>query len=145
MVMAAVHAARLAGICQRAVVASRRSMRTLLDRATGRTQAAPRSLRPVIVPSSLGDLHGPESGVVELPVELYWSGSAEFDLADPQQAAAMYDAVLDTASTADVLSRYLNAGVLIRVWPVLGMTRAKRNEWETRFPELRRQRIAAAA
>jgi len=103
-------------------------------------------LRPVIVPASLEDLHGPSVGTVELPVRLYWSaGSRRFDLSDPDQAAALYDAVLDAASCPGDLSEYLNPGLLESTWPVLGMSRAKRDAWEARFPELRRQRAAAAA
>jgi hypothetical protein len=99
----------------------------------------------VIVPSSLEDLCGPSSGVVELPVEVYWSGAPRFDLADPHEAAAMCDAVLDVAATVDVLAQYLNADLLRRVWPILSMDRTKRDAWEGQFPELRRKRRAAAA
>lgn len=115
------------------------------QRKTSRAVATPRPLRPVIVPASLGELRGPASGVVELPVRLYWSGSREFDLADPHQAADLYEAVLDTASTVADLTAYLDADVLVRVWPVLGMSRAKREAWEGRFPVLRHQRLAAVA
>lgn len=97
------------------------------------------------MPVSLDDLRGPALGVVELPVRLYWSGSRQFDLANPHQAADMCEAVLDTAATANDIARYLNADLLIRVWPVLGMSRTKRDAWESRFPVLRRQRLAAAA
>jgi hypothetical protein len=117
---------------------------------TGRRHApkapdAPRRLRPVIVPASLGDLRGPAAGVVELPVRLYWSGSRQFDLADPHQAADLCEAVLDTAATAADITAYLNADVLASAWPVLGMSRAKRDAWESRFPVLRRRRLATAA
>ncbi len=98
-----------------------------------------------MVPASLDDLRGPASGVVELPVRLYWSGSRQFDLADPHQAADLCEAVLDTAATAGDIADWLNADLLIRAWPVLGMGRAKRDAWESRFPVLRRQRLAAAA
>jgi hypothetical protein len=117
----------------------------------GRQQAPPapaasRHLRPVIVPGSLDDLRGPASGVAELPVSLYWSaGSRRFDLADADEAADLCEAVLDAAATVADLTAYLNAEVLIRAWPVLGMTRVKRDAWENRFPVLRRQRLAAAA
>jgi hypothetical protein len=99
----------------------------------------------VIVPASLDDLQGPASGVVELPVRLCWSGSRQFDLADLDQAADMYEAVLDVATTVDDLVRYLDADLLVRVWPVLGVARPKQGMWEGRFPVLRRQRLAAAA
>lgn len=99
----------------------------------------------MVVPTSLDDLRGPASGVVELPVRLYWSGSREFDLADPHQVADMCEAVLDVAATTGDIAAYLNAGLLIHVWPALGMSRVKRDAWESRFPVLRRQRLAAAA
>jgi hypothetical protein len=99
----------------------------------------------VIVPESLEDLRGPASGVVELPVRLYWScGSRQFDLADPDQVAAMYDAVLDGAAVIGDITGHLNANLLARTWPDLGMSRAKREAWENRFPVLRRQRLSAA-
>jgi hypothetical protein len=106
---------------------------------------APKPLRPVVIPASLDDLHGPATGVVELPVRLYWSGSREFDLADRHQAADLCEAVLDTAATVADLSAYLNPDVLTHAWPVLGLNRRKREAWEERFPALRRQRLAAAA
>lgn len=116
-----------------------------VPRPASRAPGTPRGLRPVIVPASLDDLRGPAAGVVELPVRLYWSGSRRFDLADPHQAADLCEAVLDTAATAADITGYLNADVLVHAWPALGMSRAKRDAWESRFPVLRRQRLAAAA
>lgn len=108
--------------------------------------AAPATLRPAIVPDTLDDLRGPADGVVELPVRLYWSaGSRRFDLSSPDDAADYCESVLDAASSRSDLVRYLNAGLLIGVWPLLGLSRAKRAAWEDRFPVLRRQRLAAAA
>ncbi|MCL2583523.1 MAG: hypothetical protein FWE35_13845 [Streptosporangiales bacterium] len=108
--------------------------------------AAPATLRPAIVPDTLDDLRGPADGVVELPVRLYWSaGSRRFDLSSPDDAADLCESVLDAASSRSDLVRYLNAGLLIGVWPLLGLSRAKRAAWEDRFPVLRRQRLAAAA
>jgi hypothetical protein len=133
MVTVPVSAARIAGFCRRAMC--RRRARV----------PAPRQLRPVVVPARLDDLHGPASGVVDLPVRLYWSGSRRFDVADLNQAADMYEAVLDVATTVDDLIGYLNADLLVRVWPVLGLSRTKQGMWEDRFPVLRRQRLAAAA
>lgn len=102
--------------------------------------------RPVIIPASLDELHGPSAGVVEVPRRLYWSaGSRRFDVSDADQAAALYDAVLDAASCPGDLAEYLNPVLLVAAWPVLGMSRAKRDAWEARFPVLRRQRLAAAA
>lgn len=122
------------------------SLRGLAGRREARRAAnTRRPLRPLLVPATLDELRGPASGVVELPVRLYWSGSRQFDLADPHQAADLCEAVLDTASTIADVTAFLNADVLVRAWPVLGMSRAKRDAWETRFPVLRKQRLAAAA
>jgi hypothetical protein len=145
MVTSTFQVARIVGLWQRAQAAGRRTLVTRLRGRTGRWQASPRALRPVIVPASLDELRGPGSGVIELPVHLYWSGSRQFDVSDPHQAAAMCDAILDAAATTDVLARYLNADVLIQAWPVLGMNRVKRDAWERQFPVLRRRRLAAAA
>jgi len=133
----------------RAVVTGRRALTRLRGLiASGKTAPGPvtaRQLRPVIVPGRLADLRGPASGVAELPVRLYWSsGSRQFDLADPDHVAAMYDAILDGASVIGDITGYLNADLLVRVWPDLGMSRAKREAWENRFPVLRRQRLSAA-
>jgi hypothetical protein len=147
MATVSVRAARLAGLRRRAVAAWRAGLthvRGLLARRPVTQPPAARGLRPVIVPSSLDDLHGPASGTVDLPVRLYWSGPARFDLADPHQVADMCEAVLDVGTIEDI-ARYLNADLLIRAWPVLGANRAKRDAWEDRFPVLRRQRLAAAA
>lgn len=57
----------------------------------------------------------------------------------------MYEAVLDAAVAIGDIIRYLNADLLIKVWPTLGISRTKRDAWENRFPELRRQRRAVAA
>ena len=98
------------------------------------------------VPDALEDLRGPVDGVVELPVRLYYSaGSRSFDLSSPHETADLYEAVLDKAASADDLARYLNPDLLVQVWPLLGMNRAKRAAWESQFPTLRRQRLSAAA
>jgi len=155
MMMPAISPARWIRPRWRAVIA--RTVAILRDRrpvahwntVSGRkatSAAAPRPLRAAVVPARLDDLSGPSAGVVDLPVRLYWSaGSRQFDLSDPDQVAAMYDAVLDAASTVRDITTFLNADLLVSVWPVLGMGRIKREAWENRFPVLRRRRLAAAA
>lgn len=141
--------ARIAGLRDRALIAGRRGL-SRLSRLAARGDAAPaaaaRPMRPVIVPVSLDDLRGPPAGVEELPVRLYWSaGSRQFDLAEPDQVAALCEAVIDSATAIGDITRYLNADLLVRAWPALGMDRVKRDAWESRFPVLRRQRLGAAA
>jgi hypothetical protein len=137
--------ARIAGFCSRVLAARERGLSRLGGRNAG-SSAAPRQVRPAIVPASLDDLHGPASGVEELPVRLYWSaGSRRFDLADPDQITAMCEAVIDAATTIGDIVRYLNADLLVRAWPDLGVNRVKRHAWESQFPVLRQQRLGAAA
>ena len=103
----------------------------------------PRHLRPVAVPDSLDDLKGPGSGVVELPITLFWSRpDRKFNLDDRYQAIDMYLAVLDRGSV-DELASYLNGKLLVELWPDLHLTRAKRLPWEARFAELRPATVAA--
>lgn len=87
----------------------------------------------------LAGLHGPGSGQVRLPRRLYWSGDTEdvvFSLDDQDQAGLMYEQVLDSARTAADLADYLNADLLRALWHSLGMTRERRQAWETANPEL---------
>jgi hypothetical protein len=104
-------------------------------------------LRRVIVPGSLSELHGPATGVIELPQRLCWSLSADrrrFDLSDPRQVRAAYEYVIDAARTPADLTDWLDAGLLASVWGRLGMGRAKRRAWESALPVLAGRRAAAA-
>lgn len=132
------------------IAAAWRCVRAFLRALAGRRQdppppASPWRLRPVIVPGSLGDLKGPKSGVVELPITLFWSlPQRQFDLGNRCQAIGMYLAVLDAARDPGDLTAYLNGELLADLWPDLHLTRAKRVPWETRFEALRPGAAAAA-
>jgi hypothetical protein len=105
--------------------------------------ARQRHLRPVAVPDSLDDLKGPGSGVVELPITLFWSRpDRKFNLDDRYQAIDMYLSVLDRGNV-DELASYLNGKLLVELWPDLHLTRAKRLPWQARFAELRPATVAA--
>jgi hypothetical protein len=107
-------------------------------------QPPPPRVRPVIVPGRLDDLKGPKSGVVELPITLFWSlPDRRFDLGDRCRAIDMYLAVLDAARDPGDLATYLNGELLAELWPDLHLTRARRGPWETRFEELRPAAAAA--
>ena len=117
-------------------------LRGLFGKSTSVT-VPPRHLRPVVVPDSLDDLKGPGSGVVELPITLFWSRpDRKFNLDDRYQAIDMYLAVLDRGSV-DELASYLNGKLLVELWPDLHLTRAKRLPWQARFAELRPAAVAA--
>jgi hypothetical protein len=106
-----------------------------------------RTLRPVIVPPSLLDLHGPWIGVLELPQRLCWSLDAEqrrFDLADLDRVASAYEYVLDAARTPADLAENINGWLLAAAWDRIGLDRRKRAAWETAHPLLRRRAATAA-
>jgi hypothetical protein len=120
-------------------------LRGLFEFSPGKSTSGtvPRHLRTVAVPASLDDLKGPVSGVVELPITLFWSRpDRTFNLDDRYQAIDMYLAVLDRGSV-DELGRYLNGKLLVELWPDLHLTRAKRVPWQARFAELHPATAAA--
>lgn len=118
------------------------------------TQSArPRQRRPgrrsVVVADSLASLRGPASGVLELPLRLFWSGPggtpARFDLDTRYDALAAYQVILGEARTPDDLVSYLDAGLLERLWPSLRLPAAIRQAWEAAHPALRAAAAPAAA
>jgi len=106
-------------------------------------EARRRRLRPVVVPASLDELHGPSSGIVTPPRRLWWSGTEDtaFDLDNRAQAAELYEAIFEAARTYQDITDHLNAELLIALWPDLGMRHATRQAWEAVHPVL----AAAAA
>ncbi len=94
--------------------------------------------RPAVVPVTLDELVGPEHGVVELPQRLMWHPDRRFDLDDHDERLWMYENVLREAVRADELRRWINSGVLGRVWAELNLPRGVRQAWEQRHPRLRR-------
>ena len=101
--------------------------------------------RQAVVAASLGDLHGPTEGVVELPLWLFWSipGHA-FDLADPDMRQWLYETVLREAGRPEDLG-YLDGGTLTALWPRLYLPRGVRQAWEDQHPALRAGAGAGAA
>jgi hypothetical protein len=92
--------------------------------------------RHYIVVSTLDELDGPVVGQVALDAWLDWSGSPRYDLGDSGDVIVMYQTVLNDAQQPDDLRRWLNAGVLRRLWPSLWLPLRLRSLWEGRFPEL---------
>jgi hypothetical protein len=101
---------------------------------SGRTYA---ENRPYLLPDTLGELTGPVTGVVQLPLRLDWSERAVFHLDDPAERNVMYERVIREATQADDLRSYLNEAVLRRVWRQLFLPQNVRKSWERRFPDLR--------
>jgi hypothetical protein len=112
-----------------------------------RVRAAPYQARPgrrVLVALDLDDLRGPVTGLVELPLRLFWSGAdATFDLDDPGTRQWVYETVLQEASRPEDLTSYLDGQTLIALWPKLFVPKGVRRAWEDEHPVLRA--VAAAA
>lgn len=104
------------------------------------------ALRPVVVAASLADLHGPESGSVELPQRLYWSGpDRAFDMSDSDQVLEMYEAVFETARCEADLAEYVNGDLVARMWSELALASRVRRAWEEVHPLLAHPLLAASA
>ncbi|MBV9379792.1 MAG: hypothetical protein JOY82_06890 [Streptosporangiaceae bacterium] len=122
-----------------AATARPRQVLTREDAATAaQVSTKPRQLRPIVVPASLSELHGPSSGLVTPPRRLWWSGEdgTAFDLSNQAQAAELYEAIFEAARTYWDIADHLNAGLLVELWPDLGMRRATRQAWEAAHPVL---------
>jgi hypothetical protein len=95
------------------------------------------ALRPIVVAADLAGLHGPASGLVELPQRLFWSGPGRvFDLDDPDQALEMYEAVFDAARSEADLTEFVDGELLARLWPDLALAPRVRRAWEAAHPRL---------
>jgi hypothetical protein len=94
--------------------------------------------RPVLVAASLADLRGPTSGVVELPLRLYWSASdSTFSLDDPAERREVYKIVVREARRPDDLAVFLDGDMLIALWPDIFLPKPVRRAWEDEHPDLR--------
>jgi hypothetical protein len=93
--------------------------------------------RPYLLPETLGELAGPLTSLVLLPLRLDWSERTEFRLDDPAERNVMYERVIREATRAEDLRSYLNEQVLRQVWNQLYLPARARRTWEERFPDLR--------
>jgi DNA invertase Pin-like site-specific DNA recombinase len=94
--------------------------------------------RPVLVIDDLADLRGPVTGLVELPLRLFWSlPDHRFDLDEPDLRRWYYETVLREATRPADLAAYLDGESLISIWPELYLPKGVRRGWEERHPALR--------
>lgn len=93
-------------------------------------------VKPYEVVDSLTELHGPEHGVLVLPVELAWGGRTEFDLDDDYGRTAVYKIVLEEG-TKRHLRELVSGRLLTVIWPQMRPARPVRALWEQQFPQLR--------
>jgi hypothetical protein len=121
-----------------------RARRVKRTRADGPSHVAPSQViyqarpgRRVVIASDLADLRGPVTGMVELPLRLYWQPDRTFDLGDPDMLRWMYANLLREASRSEDLAAYLNGETLAEVWPDLFLPRGVRLAWEEQHPLLR--------
>src|ERR1700722_14858903 len=94
--------------------------------------------RPVLVIDDLDNLRGPVTGLVELPLRLFWSlPDYRFDLDDPDLRLLYYQTVLREASRPADLTAYLDADSLVALWPDLYLPKGVRRAWEEQHQALR--------
>jgi hypothetical protein len=94
--------------------------------------------RRVVIAARLANLHGPTSGVVELPLRLFWQPDRHVDLDSPGLLPWMYETVLREAHSVEELEQWLDGPTLERVWPDLYLPAVVRQAWQQRHPVLRR-------
>ncbi|MBA3906712.1 MAG: hypothetical protein H0X35_08540 [Pseudonocardiales bacterium] len=96
------------------------------------SEPRPGWVRDVELPSSLDELRGPTSGVVRLPLRLYWSGpdpqSVEWDIKLPQRRTRLYEVVLREGNLDDV-REFVDGRELVRIWDQLYLPRWLREAW----------------
>lgn len=92
-------------------------------------------IKPYDVPASLGALQGPSSGVVTLPLDVYWGPDPDADLDTVSGVTKAYQAILREGAS-DLQEALLNRDVLLRTWGELLLPVRVRSLWESRFPEL---------
>jgi hypothetical protein len=118
-----------------------------MDAVQAAVRVAPYQARPgrrALVALNLADLRGPVTGLVELPLRLFWSGAGRtFDLDDPGTRQWVYETVLQEASRPEDLTAYLDGTTLVALWPKLFVPKGVRRAWEDEHPVLRT--VAAAA
>jgi DNA invertase Pin-like site-specific DNA recombinase len=94
--------------------------------------------RSVLVIDDLADLRGPVTGLVELPLRLFWSlPGHRFDLDEPDIRRWYYETVLREATRPADLAAYLDGYTLVSIWPELYLAKGVRRGWEERHPALR--------
>lgn len=95
-----------------------------------------REIKPYAVPDSLEALRGPSSGLVTLPMWVYWApGERTFDVGTRSGAKRAYVAVL-SEGVLDEVCEVVNAQRLKQLWDAMVIPRRARALWEQQFPEL---------
>lgn len=92
---------------------------------------------PDWIPQSLSDLHGPQEGTVDLPLDLCWSGYTRYDVSSFHQRVVLYHLVI-AQGLRKHYPEFLHADHLVEAWPLLRrrMGPGYIDAWERRFTEL---------
>jgi hypothetical protein len=102
------------------------------------TQYQSRPGRRAVVVTDLASRNGPAGGIIELPLRLFWSSpDRTFDLGNQFMRRWLYQTMLREATRPEDLTRYLDAGTLVALWPDLLLPGGVRRAWEERHPALR--------
>ena len=84
--------------------------------------------RPVALPSDVGT-SPVVSGVIELPVHVYWSDPTRmWDLSDRRQRARVYEIVM-TEGTDDDVRKFIDVDEVLALWPDLYLPPHVRDTW----------------
>jgi hypothetical protein len=89
-----------------------------------------RYAKPVVVADDLALLHGPTTGIVTLPRQLDWSGSADHDLGSPGRIVDLYRTVLIEATKPADLHAFLDQATLTGLWSTIWLPPELRRAWE---------------
>lgn len=92
-------------------------------------------VKPYAVPARLEDLHGPEHGVLELPLNVYWGPNPVVDLDTDDGIEKAYQSVIQEGRVEDLVA-ILHPARLRAVWGDLLIPGRARAEWASRFPAL---------
>ena len=99
---------------------------------TQQSAAHPGWIRDVPVPRALTDLHGPTTGSVGLPANLFWSGpnprDVRWDVSDLGRRRDLYEIVL-VEGTLDDIIRLIDGPGLVEVWDRMYLPRHVRAAW----------------
>ena len=95
-----------------------------------------RDIKPYDTPDRLEDLRGPRSGIIVLPIDVYWGPTPVVNLDSSDGADVMaYQATIAEGRVVDQI-QLLNRDLLIELWPRLNLPKRVHELWESRFPEL---------
>ncbi|MBF4582425.1 transcriptional regulator [Curtobacterium sp. VKM Ac-2865] len=92
-------------------------------------------VKPYALPDRLEDLRGPEHGVMELPLNVYWGPNPVVDVDTDDGIEKAYQSVIQEGRIEDLVA-IVNPERLRVVWSALLLPGRARSAWESRFPAL---------